>query len=154
MKLVSKGIVEPWTQVKIKWRILEGVATDVFLGLYDSAQEDLSRYESSVVCHDRVSSTSVMVAPLLPGYYTIRLIRDETTVLAFKTFQVICPLDKEVPKPGQPGTWRQDPETAWPDVDELHNTVLHESLLSAMTEVKAGSNSNVAVGGLRVSVKD
>jgi len=157
MKLVSHSMVDPWSQVKVKWRILEGGATDVFLAMYKSSEEDLRRYDASVVCHDRVAATSVMVAPVTPGFYTIKLVREEESgiqVLAFKGFQVISPLEKDSHKLGAAGVWRAEPETDWPE-DALHEPAPYQALQAAMAELRTANEGQqkAMVGGLRIGAR-
>ena len=52
------------------------------------------RYESSVMCRGHAQATSTFVSPLNPGFYTLRLVRDETETLAMATFRVHKPLSE------------------------------------------------------------
>jgi len=107
LKLFSKGSVEPWDRIKVKWKIIEGSPIGAYLAMYEAAQEDIDCYEGSVLCHDRPAGISTLVAPLSPGAYTVRLVRDGVT-LALKTFQVSTPAPQSSIAPARIGTWKAD----------------------------------------------
>jgi len=118
---------------------VEGTPENVFIGLYAEGQTDLRCYESSLICHDRVSATSVFVAPFIPGTYTIMLIRDEE-VLTKKNLTVVAALEGGRASTGWHGSFVHDPEA--PFENSCCNMESYDSLKSAMSARAKGPDGD------------
>merc|ERR1719178_508599 len=93
------------------------------------------------MCRGHAQATSTFVSPLHPGFYTLRLVRNETETLAMATFRVHKPLSENGKGQHWSGEWLDDPEKFEEPQDSWEPNVV-QALRTGLQKQRSMNNAN------------